>query len=86
MALDYAGRGIRVNTIAPGFVETRMMRAFIESHADPQGVEAGIVGLHPMGRVGRPEEVAAAAAFLASDDASFITGASLAVDGGLLAR
>jgi NAD(P)-dependent dehydrogenase (short-subunit alcohol dehydrogenase family) len=86
MALDYASRGIRINCICPGFVETEMMRVFIDSHADPERIERDIVDMHPVGRVGRPEEVAAAAAFLASDDASFIHGASLAVDGGLLAR
>lgn len=86
MALDYATRGVRVNCIAPGFVATRMMRVFIDSHDDPAAVEDEIVGMHPMRRVGRPDEIAAAAAFLASDEASFVTGASLAVDGGLLAR
>jgi NAD(P)-dependent dehydrogenase (short-subunit alcohol dehydrogenase family) len=86
MALDYSRHGIRVNCVSPGFVETEMMRAFIDSHPVPAPVEQEIVDLHPLGRVGRPEEVAAAAAFLASDDASFITGTSLAVDGGLLAR
>ncbi len=86
MALDYSSRGIRVNCVCPGFVETEMMRRFIDSHADPAPVREQIIAMHPIGRVGRPEEVAAAAAFLASDDASFVTGASLAVDGGLMSR
>jgi NAD(P)-dependent dehydrogenase (short-subunit alcohol dehydrogenase family) len=86
MALDYSSRGIRVNCVCPGFVETEMMERFIDSHPDPGPVRERIVSLHPIGRVGRPDEVAAAAAFLASEDASFVTGASLAVDGGLLAR
>jgi NAD(P)-dependent dehydrogenase (short-subunit alcohol dehydrogenase family) len=86
MALDYATSGVRVNSISPGFIETEMMRTFIDSHTDPARVEAGIVGLHPLGRIGRTDEVAAAAVFLASDEASFITGESIAVDGGLLAR
>jgi NAD(P)-dependent dehydrogenase (short-subunit alcohol dehydrogenase family) len=86
MALDYAPYGIRVNCVCPGFVDTEMMRVFIASHADPGEIEREIVGMHPIGRVGQPREIAAAVAFLASRDASFITGESLAVDGGLLAR
>jgi NAD(P)-dependent dehydrogenase (short-subunit alcohol dehydrogenase family) len=86
MALDYSSRGVRVNCVCPGFIDTEMMRRFIDSHQDPAPVRQQIVALHPIGRVGRPEEVAAAAAFLASEDASFVTGAALAVDGGLLAR
>jgi NAD(P)-dependent dehydrogenase (short-subunit alcohol dehydrogenase family) len=85
MAVDYSARGVRVNCISPGFIETEQMRTYLESHADPEGRRAEVVRLHPIGRIGRPEEVAAAAAFLASDDASFVTGAELAVDGGLLA-
>ena len=81
-AIAYAGRGVRVNCINPGFIETPMTRGFTETQAIRQQIE----GQTPMGRWGRPEEVAKAALFLASDDSSFMTGAPLIVDGGWTAR
>ncbi len=82
-ALDYAARGIRVNAILPGAVRTPMLteRAF---PANP-GYEAVAGTMHPIGRLAEPHEIAEAAAWLLSDRASFVTGATLAVDGGFSA-
>lgn len=81
-ALDYAPLGVRVNAISPGFIETPMTSEINETEGSRQAIEA----LHPLGRLGQPDEIAAAAAFLVSDDASFITGIALPVDGGYTAR
>jgi 2-keto-3-deoxy-L-fuconate dehydrogenase len=85
VALDYADRGIRANALLPGATETPLLeRAFARS-GDPQTARETLRKRHPAGRFGRPEEIAAAALFLASDGSSFVTGAALPVDGGFLA-
>lgn len=85
LAVEWADRGIRVNAVAPGTIRTERVKSFPD---EPGGSEylAAIEAMHPMCRIGEPAEVASAIAFLASDDASFITGAVLPVDGGYLAQ
>ncbi|WP_241759167.1 glucose 1-dehydrogenase [Pyxidicoccus parkwayensis] len=82
-AVEYAQRGIRVNAVSPGVVESEMATTGWRLD-DPQG-RAFASGLHPMNRVGKPEEIGNVVAFLFSDKASFLTGQDVAVDGGLLA-
>jgi len=83
-ALEMAGEGIRVNAVAPGGVETDMIDRF----AGEEGSDGrqSLASQHPMGRLGKPQEIAAAVLYLASDAASFTTGISLPVDGGFLAK
>jgi NAD(P)-dependent dehydrogenase (short-subunit alcohol dehydrogenase family) len=82
-AIEYASAGIRVNAVSPGAIDTPIMA---ETFARFPGFREALLGFVPMGRMGRPGEVAAAIAWLSSDAASFITGESLAIEGGLLAR
>jgi NAD(P)-dependent dehydrogenase (short-subunit alcohol dehydrogenase family) len=84
MALDYGRRGIRANCICPGFIDTPMMAAVFGMEG-MEDVRKSFVDAHALGRCGEPEEIAAAALFLASDDASFVTGSALVVDGGYTA-
>ncbi len=86
LALDHARDRIRVNALCPGAVETPLLLDQFAGQDGPQGSLADLVALHPMGRLGQPAEIAAAALFLASDEASFVTGSALVVDGGYLAR
>lgn len=79
--VEYARHGLRVVSVSPGAIDTPLVRASLEL----QGGEADLANRHPLGRIGQPEEVAAAVLWLASDDAAFITATDLAVDGGLTA-
>ncbi len=80
LAVELATRGIRVNAVAPGTISTEAVKKLSDAYI------AGVKAMHPMGRIGSPMEVAQAILFLASDDASFVTGAVLPVDGGYLAQ
>lgn len=86
LALDHAAEGIRVNCLCPAAIDTAMTRDYLDTVADRAAVEAAIIAKHPLGRMATAEEVAAAAVFLASADAGFITGAAIPVDGGRSAR
>jgi NAD(P)-dependent dehydrogenase (short-subunit alcohol dehydrogenase family) len=85
LALDYATRGIRVNALCPGIIDTPMLRHFADAMPDPAAAWTEYGNAQPMGRLGTPEECAAAALWLVSDDASFVTGVALPVDGGFTA-
>jgi NAD(P)-dependent dehydrogenase (short-subunit alcohol dehydrogenase family) len=86
MALLLAKSNIRVNCVCPGPVDTPLNLAFFAGMPNPEAARAGFIGGIPMGRIGKPEEIAAAVLFLASDEASYITGVPLPIDGGHLAR
>ncbi|MEN3283642.1 MAG: hypothetical protein V7607_4782 [Solirubrobacteraceae bacterium] len=86
LALDYGPHGVRVNVVAPGFVRTRLVQESIDRADDRRAAEAAMVGGVALGRIGDPREIASVVRFLASEEASYVTGASLLVDGGLTAR
>jgi meso-butanediol dehydrogenase/(S,S)-butanediol dehydrogenase/diacetyl reductase len=83
-ALDFAKKNVRVNCICPGLVITPMVRKIWDELPDPKRAEERIIRRHPMHRAATPEEIAKVALFLASDDSSFVTGAAIPVDGGIL--
>ncbi|TLS35864.1 SDR family NAD(P)-dependent oxidoreductase [Pseudalkalibacillus caeni] len=80
LAVEYAKENIRVNAVCPGYIETPLLNELDEA------MKNHLISLHPMGRLGKPEEIAKAVTFLASEDASFVTGANLLVDGGYTAQ
>jgi 3(or 17)beta-hydroxysteroid dehydrogenase len=93
VALECAARGqrVRVNSIHPGYIDTPLLAAVLERRAQQDGKDVAtqrsdLVGLHPLGRLGRPEDIAAGIVFLASEESAFMTGAELVIDGGYTAR
>jgi len=85
MALEFAPK-VRVNCICPGAIDTPMLRRFIDATPNPKETEKQFASMHPLGRLGQPEEIARAALFLASDESSFVTGHALVADGGFTAQ
>ena len=82
LAIEYAARGIRVNAIAPGYIDTPIAEAYWATFPDPAAERARAENIHPPKRIGRPEEVAHTALFLASDEAPFINAETVVIDGG----
>ncbi len=82
LGIQYAREGIRVNAIAPGYVETQICRDYWATFPDPEAERQRAYELHPPGRIGRPEEVANTALFLATDEAPFINASTIVIDGG----
>ncbi|GGG62081.1 SDR family NAD(P)-dependent oxidoreductase [Paenibacillus radicis (ex Gao et al. 2016)] len=80
LGIDYAPKGIRVNAVCPGYIDTPLLAGLNDA------IKQHLISLHPIGRLGKPEEIAKAVLFLASDDASFVTGTTLLVDGGYTAQ
>ncbi len=83
LAIDHGREGIRVNAICPGYIDAGLAEGYFLAQPDPDAARAQAGKLHALRRIGTPEEVARVAVFLAGDEASFITGAAIAVDGGL---
>jgi NAD(P)-dependent dehydrogenase (short-subunit alcohol dehydrogenase family) len=85
-AVELADRNIRVNAVAPGMTRTPLYDAWVNDQADPERAELGVLEGIPLQRLAVPEDVAAAVSFLASEQAAYITGACIPIDGGYTAR
>lgn len=86
LAVDLGRYGIRCNSVAPGWIDSDLSRAYIESQPDPTAAHDGLLALHPVGRLGTPEDIGSLVAFLCSDESLFITGQVMVVDGGRTAK
>ncbi|WP_333815394.1 SDR family NAD(P)-dependent oxidoreductase [Tabrizicola sp.] len=86
IAVDHGAEGIRCNAVAPGWIDTDLSEVYIESMPDPAAFRANIGRIHPVGRTGKPEDVAALVAWLASEEAAFVAGQVWTIDGGRMVK
>jgi len=81
-----SGTGVRVNTVNPGFIDTKMVEGFVASQPEPERAREELENAHAVGHLGEPDDVAWGIVYLASDESKFVTGAQLVIDGGFTAR
>jgi NAD(P)-dependent dehydrogenase (short-subunit alcohol dehydrogenase family) len=86
LASDFGSDNIRVNCVCPGAIETPLLERILKKQGNPAAKRADILKKYPLGRFGYPDEVAQTALFLASDDSTFVTGATIVVDGGFTSK